>query len=89
MDFKNAQELLARDMHLTTTADKPQILIHHTHSQEGYADSNGDVSTSIVGVGEYLTKLLREQYGLNVIHDTGVYDVIDHDNAYAYDSSHE
>lgn len=80
----NAQELLAKDMHLTTTADKPQVLIHHTHSQECYADSNGDVSTSIVGVGEYLAKLLREQYGFNVIHDTGSYDVVDHDNAYSY-----
>lgn len=80
----NAQDLLARDMRLTTTADKPQILIHHTHSQERYADSTEDSATSIVGVGAYLTKLLREQYGFNVIHDTGEYDVIDHQDAYAY-----
>lgn len=80
----SARELLAKDMKLTTTSDKPQILIHHTHSQEGYTDSTGDASTSIVGVGEYLTKLLREKYGFNVIHDTGEYDVIDHDNAYSY-----
>lgn len=80
----NAQELLGRDMRLTTTPDQPQILIHHTHSQEGYADSTGDSSTSIVAVGSYLTKLLTEQYGFNVIHDTGEYDVIDHDNAYSY-----
>lgn len=80
----NAQELLARDMRLTTPADQPQILIHHTHSQEQYADSNGDPSMSIVAVGSYLAKLLTEQYGFNVIHDTGAYDVIDHDNAYSY-----
>lgn len=80
----NAQELLAKSMKLTTTADKPQILIHHTHSQEKYADSTGDASTSIVGVGEYLAKLLREKYGLNVIHDIGEYDIIDHDHAYSY-----
>lgn len=79
----NAQELLAKDLRLSTPADQPQILIHHTHSQEGYADSTGDVSTSIVAVGEYLTQLLRE-YGFNVIHDTGAYDVIDHQNAYSY-----
>ena len=79
----NAQELLAKDMKLSTPADQPQILIHHTHSQEGYADSTGDASTSIVAVGEYLTQLLRE-YGFNVIHDTGAYDVIDHQNAYSY-----
>ncbi len=80
----NASELLGMNMKLTTAADQPQILIHHTHSQEWYADSNGDVSTSIVGVGEYLAKLLREQYGYNVIHDTGEYDVADHDHAYSY-----
>ena len=80
----NAAELLAKDMRLATTADQPQILIHHTHSQERFADSTEDAATSIVGVGEYLTTLLREQYGFNVIHDTGEYDVIDHDNAYSY-----
>ena len=80
----NAGKLLGMDLRLTTTADQPQILIHHTHSQEMYADSDGSAATSIVGVGEYLTKLLREQYGYNVIHDTGEYDVIDHDHAYSY-----
>lgn len=79
----NAQELLAKDMKLTTPSEQPQILIHHTHSQEGYADSNGDPSTSIVAVGEYLTELLRG-YGFHVIHDTGAYDVLDHQNAYSY-----
>ncbi len=80
----NAQELLDLDMSLTTPADQPQILIHHTHSQEQYADSSGDGSMSIVAVGAYLARLLTEQYGFNVIHDTGEYDVIDHDNAYSY-----
>ncbi len=80
----NAADLLARDMRLTTTSDQPQILLHHTHSQERFADSTEDPGTSIVGVGEYLTKILREKYGFNVIHDTGEYDVIDHDNAYSY-----
>lgn len=80
----NAGKLLGMDMHLTTTAEQPQILIHHTHSQEMYVDSDGSAATSIVGVGEYLAKLLRERYGYNVIHDTGEYDMIDHDHAYSY-----
>lgn len=80
----NAGKLLGMDMHLTTTAEQPQILIHHTHSQEMYVDSDGSPATSIVGVGEYLAKLLRERYGYNVIHDTGEYDIIDHDHAYSY-----
>ena len=65
----NADALLGKDLRLSHDASTPQILIYHTHSQEGYADSvPGDASTSVVGVGDYLTKLLTEQYGFNVIH---------------------
>lgn len=80
----NAKEMLKKDMTLTHDASTPQILIYHTHSQEGYVDSvAGDSSTTVVGVGEYLTKLLRENYGLNVLHHTGEYDVVSRDNAYS------
>ena len=62
----------------------PQILIYHTHSQEAFADSvPGDVNTGIVGVGEYLTQVLTEQYGYRVLHHTGQYDVETRDNAYS------
>ena len=37
----------------------------------------------MVGVGDYLTKLLTEQYGFNVIHHKGEYDVGDRDHAYS------
>lgn len=80
----NAEAMLQKDMTLSHDASTPQILIYHTHSQEGYADSvPGDAATSVVGVGEYLTKLLTEEYGLNVIHHTGQYDVEDRDHAYS------
>lgn len=80
----NADALLGKDMRLTHDASTPQILIYHTHSQEGYADSvPGDPSMSVVGVGDYLTKLLTEKYGFNVIHHTGEYDVGDRDHAYS------
>jgi len=80
----NVTNMLAKDMRLTHDADSPQILIYHTHSQEGYVDSiPGDASTTVVGVGDYLTELLQEQYGLNVIHHTGQYDVETRDDAYA------
>ena len=80
----NAQEMLNRDMGLSHDASTPQILIYHTHSQEGYADSvAGDMTTSVVGVGDYLTELLTEEYGFNVIHHTGQYDVEDRDHAYS------
>lgn len=81
----NAEALLGKSMKLETGAENVQILIYHTHSQEGYADSvPGDVSTGVVGAAEYLTELLQEKYGFNVMHHTGEYDVKDRDNAYSY-----
>ncbi len=80
----NASEMLAKDMTLTHDAGSPQILIYHTHSQEGYVDSiPSDASTTVVGVGDYLTQILEEEYGLNVIHHKGEYDVVTRDNAYS------
>ena len=80
----NASELLAKDCTLKGDASKPQILIYHTHSQEGYADSvEGDEATSVVGVGDVLTDLLTQKYGYQVIHHKGQYDVNDRDHAYS------
>ncbi|OUQ25126.1 hypothetical protein B5E77_12415 [Lachnoclostridium sp. An131] len=77
-DLLNAEKLLGMDMTMKQDNSAPQILIYHTHSQEGFVDSvPGDNSTTIVGVGEYLTELLRDTYGYNVIHNTNVYDFID------------
>lgn len=74
----NGEKLLNKDMRLQTDSKEPQILIYHTHSQEGFVDSvAGDNSTTIVGVGDYLTELLQEDYGYNVIHNRNVYDFID------------
>lgn len=78
----NAADLLGRSMKLTHGPETPQILIYHTHSQEGFADSTGDAATSVVGVGDYLTRLL-EGYGFHVLHHTGEYDVESRDNAYS------
>lgn len=72
------EEFLAKDLSLEKNADSPQILIFHTHSQEGFMDTvEGDTSTTIVGVGDYLTDILTNTYGYNVYHDTSVYDYID------------
>lgn len=73
----DAETLLAKDMSIDKTVEGPQILIYHTHSQEGFVDSvPGDNSTTIVGVGEYLAELLREK-GYDVMHVTSVYDLVD------------
>ena len=74
----NAPELVQMDLRMQTGNDQPQILIYHTHSQEEFIDSvPGDASTTIVGVGDYLTKILKEDYGYNVIHVTDTFDIVD------------
>lgn len=73
----NGNNMLAKDMTIKGSNEKPQILIYHTHSQEGFVDSlPGDSSTTIVGVGAYLAELLRNNYQYNVIHNTATYDLI-------------
>jgi len=84
-DELNAEKLGNMDMTMKQTSDAPQILIYHTHSQEGFADSvPGDDSTTIMGVGEHLKEILEEEYGYNVIHHLGKYDVKTRDSAYSY-----
>lgn len=88
-DIFRPEEFLEKDLSIKKDASKPQILIFHTHSQEDFVDSvKGEWSTSIVGVGDYLARLLREKYGYNVIHDKSVYDlvdgVLDRSKAYTY-----
>lgn len=74
----NAPELVQMDLRLHTEKDQPQILIYHSHSQEDFIDSiPGDPSTTIVGVGAYLTRILQDTYGYHVIHVTDTFDIVD------------
>lgn len=74
----NADSFLNKDMTMEIKEGKPQILIYHTHSQETYYDSRkGVAEDTIVGVGDYLTDLLENTYGIGVIHDKTTYDIID------------
>lgn len=62
------------DESLKTEIDhsKPRVLIYHTHTTEGYSDGPSDTvdnSTNVVGVGEELTRILENDYGISVIHD--------------------
>lgn len=80
----DAEKLSDIDLRLTKKENEPQILIYHTHSQEGFIDSvAGDDSTTIMGVGEHLAEILEEQYGYVVLHHQGKYDVETRDNAYS------
>lgn len=74
-DF-NIEEMLNQDLSVEKSAG-PKILIFHTHSQEMFSDSEEQDNATIVDVGEYLTKLLNETYGIETLHHRGVYDKID------------
>ena len=81
----DVRELLSQGCPLRLKADEPQILIIHTHSSEAYspagldryvdsgASRTQDNNYNVIRVGTELEKVLK-QYGLNVIHDCGVYD---------------
>ena len=78
-DLLNVEEFLEKDMTLSENIQGPQILIYHTHSQEGYAGSD----KTVVDVGNVLTALLEEKYGIEVLHHTAEYDAQSRDNAYS------
>ncbi len=85
----NASELLAMDMSIKKDSNVPQILIYHTHSMEGFTDSiEGNFDTNIVSVGRYLSEILSNVYGYNVIHCTESFDYVngklDRSQAYTY-----
>ena len=73
----NAAEFLAEDFSLSHGPLEPQILIYHSHSQETFSDSReGEEEDTIVGVGNYLTSLLSEKYGYQVIHIKEAFDMM-------------
>ena len=85
----NAASFLAEDLTLPKEVGLPQILIYHSHSQETFCDSReGKEEDTIVGVGDYLTELLSETYGYQVMHVTEKFDLaggeLDRSKAYDY-----
>lgn len=88
----NAVDFLEEDLTMQQDSSKPQILIYHSHSQETFIDSReGEAEDTVVGVGNYLTQVLTENYGYNVIHVTETFDIIDGevDRSKAYDVARE
>ncbi len=71
-------EALGLDLTIEKTRKEPKILIFHTHSHEGFADSDMEkgLQEGIWGVGERLKEILEKEYGIAVLHDNGQYDVV-------------
>lgn len=76
----------------TLNSSKPEVLIFHTHTTESY-NSEGlkgknfstDLNITVAKVGEELKKELESKYGVAVIHDMTVHDLV-RDSAYSKSS---
>ncbi len=65
-------------------ADKPNILIYHTHTSEGYClteedklnnvNTSSDTEINVVKPGNIITQILNSKYGINTLHDVTVHD---------------
>ena len=88
----DAERFLREDLSIKQDSSAPQILIYHSHSQETFSDSReGEVEDTIVGVGNYLVKILEETYGYQVLHITDAFDMMSGrlDRSKAYDYARE
>ena len=88
----NAQRFLAEDFTVDKNTDGPQILIYHSHSQEGFADSReGEEEDTVVGVGNTLSQILEDTYGYRVLHVKEAFDLMggEMDRSKAYDYARE
>lgn len=76
-DILDGTVLAKKDLTLSGEGD-PLVYIYHTHSQEEYADSkSGDASMSVIALGDRLTEILTEEYGLSVLHNPYAYDMVE------------
>ncbi|MDO5126837.1 MAG: stage II sporulation protein P [Eubacteriales bacterium] len=85
----DAKKMLGMDMTVDLSGEEYKVLIYHTHGSEAYIDSRpGVAEDTVIGVGDELTRILSEQYGIKVYHDRTAYDcmegVLNRDRAYEY-----
>lgn len=74
----DAENFINMDLSIDLQGDAPKVLIYHTHSQEGFADSRpGEWQDTVVGLGETLKNNLESRYGISVLHLTDTFDVVD------------
>lgn len=87
-------ELMSEPLIQKLPGSGPQILIIHTHGSEAYTPDGADVHAdsgnrrtedknySVIRVGDELAADL-ESFGLNVIHDRGIYDYPSYNGSYS------
>ena len=83
----DVQAMLSRELSWDLTAEKPTVLILHSHATESYAEtqSNGYHSTkaqeNMLSIGACLAEILEES-GISCIHDTTLHDKPSYNGAY-------
>jgi len=74
----DVHSFLEADLTIDTSVQGPTVLIFHTHSTEMFTDSDTtDAFSGILGTGRYLPQVLSEHHGLEVLHHTGRFDIVD------------
>lgn len=74
-DMFNIDNLMNENVHINMEGNGPKILIFHTHGSEMYADSE-NINQGVIGAGEYLKQLLEDKYGIECMHYTQRFDVV-------------
>ncbi|MCL2357087.1 MAG: stage II sporulation protein P [Defluviitaleaceae bacterium] len=74
----NVREFLAKDFVIDTAVEGPLVLIFHAHSREMFYDSDPyDPMTGVMGAGRELAEILSRDYGIEVLHHTERFDILD------------
>lgn len=63
------------NLHIKKEGNGPKILIFHTHGSELYADSK-NINEGVIGVGEHLKAMIEDKYGIECIHLTDRFDMV-------------
>jgi|LSQX01.1.fsa_nt_gb stage II sporulation protein P len=91
----NIEELLKEPFKLKPEKKGPKVLIYHTHTTEGYLKDAGEIGKSgiqsrtrderysVIRVGEELSAVLKNKYGIGVIHNATVHNYPSDTGAYA------
>ena len=69
--YIDGERFMETDLTADVASEEPKVLIFHTHGHEGYI---GKEQYGVLDVGEHLAQILREKYGIAVIHHTALYD---------------
>ncbi len=74
-DLFDINAMSKANLHIKKEGNGPKILIFHTHGSELYADSK-NINEGVIGVGEHLKAMIEDKYGIECIHLTDRFDMV-------------